>query len=555
MLKLLAAGGAAVGGWGYASKIARSAVIADGPGGFIDVARVPNAVTVITEEGRLSATGDGRGAWDATGAKGTTRVVTRVDGAASRVTLSAAQDARPKWIELRWSGQTSAWQRVLGDQWERAYGDLRWRSPQAGRVSPWYLVMETPQGTHAVGVKTQPNAFCSWLFDTDGVVLLCDVRSGGVGVELGDRELHVCDVISRRGSQDESAFAALCAFCKQMCPKPRLTDQPVYGFNDWYYAYGHNTPAGLLADADALSELASSKTNRPYCVIDDGWQTKEKAKEGQWSATRPTFGFMSELAAEMKKRNVRPGIWMRPLVDETKSWPQPWHMSRDRNLLDPTILEVKQVVANDITRLREWGFQLIKHDFSSVDIAGRWGREMQDGCVTQDGWSFHSRKQTTAEIINDLYATIRKAAGDDVVVLGCNTMSHLTAGVFEVNRIGDDTSGNEWHRNPQMGVNCLAFRGPQQGAFYGADADCAPITTRIEWKRTKQWLDLVARSGTPLFISLERKAATTEVKDAIRKALSAAALNQPLGEPLDWTETATPRRWKLDGEIVTYDWS
>jgi hypothetical protein len=116
------------------------------------------------------------------------------------------------------------------------------------------------------------------------------------------------------------------------------------------------------------------------------------------------------------------------------------------NLLDPTISEVRQVVANDIARLREWGFQLIKHDFSTVDIADRWGREMHDGSVTEDGWSFQSRKQTTAEIINDFYATIRKAAADDVVVLGCNTMSHLTAGVFEVNRIGDDSSGNEWHR-------------------------------------------------------------------------------------------------------------
>jgi alpha-galactosidase len=215
---------------------------------------------------------------------------------------------------------------------------------------------------------------------------------------------------------------------------------------------------------------------------------------------------------------------------------------------------VKQLVADDVRRLRQWGYRLIKHDFSTIDVVGRWGREMKGGAVTSDGWSFASRARTTAEVITDLYRTIRAAAGD-AVVIGCNTVSHLCAGIFELNRIGDDTSGNEWHRNPQMGVNTLAFRAPHQDAFYGADADCCPITTRLDFKKAGQWLDLVARSGTPLFVSVERKAATSEVRDALRSAFAAASKPLPLGEPLDWMTTPVPREWQLNGSRVTYDWS
>src|SRR4051812_1067260 len=211
---------------------------------------------------------------------------------------------------------------------------------------------------------------------------------------------------------------------------------------------------------------------------------------------------MQELAASMQRCGVRPGIWMRPLIDEIAAWPAAWRLSRNAKLLDPTLPDVKHLVQTDIRRLRDWGYELIKHDFSTYDILGRWGKDMPAGAITADGWSFASRTHTSAEVIGELYRTIREAAGD-AVIIGCNTVSHLSAGLFELNRIGDDTSGQDWHRNPQMGVNALAFRGPHQGAFYGADADCCPITTRLDWSKARQWLDLVARSGTPLFVSVE----------------------------------------------------
>ena len=69
-------------------------------------------------------------------------------------------------------------------------------------------------------------------------------------------------------------------------------------------------------------------------------------------------------------------------------------------------------------------------------------------------------------------------------------------------RTGDDTSGRDWNRTRKMGVNTLAFRAPQQGTFFAIDADCAAITKDVPWQFSAQWLDLLARSGAPLFVSL-----------------------------------------------------
>ena len=134
-------------------------------------------------------------------------------------------------------------------------------------------------------------------------------------------------------------------------------------------------------------------------------------------------------------------------------------------------------------------------------------------------------------------------------------MSHLSAGLFELNRIGDDTSGNEWERTRKMGVNALAFRGVQQNHFYAADSDCVGLTTKIPWAKNKLWMQLVANSGTPLFISAQPDAVGREQKEFIKKCFASASQILPVAEPLDWMNTPTPTKWKLNEKTVDFDWS
>ena len=462
-------------------------------------------------------------------------------------------------LRLRWQGGFPSGWRFLGDAWERSYGDLEWRGLVGERPMPWYFLASGGGLTYGYGVKTGAASICSWQADAGGVTLWLDVSNGGAGVELGERRLAAAAVVVHQGQAGESALAAARTFCRAMCEKPRLAPKPIYGSNNWYYAYGRNTSAAAsLKDAALMAELVPPGVeDRPFVVLDMGWGGPPEGA-GPVTETQSGYPDMPGLARQMKELGVRPGIWTRPTLTTEKlaeGWRLPPSGGRARGAsitLDPSIPEALAYIAASIATIRGWGYELIKHDYSTFDLTGRWGFEMGPE-ITAPGWHFHDRGKTTAEIILDLYRAIRNSAGD-AVLIGCNTIGHLAAGLVEAQRIGDDTSGREWSRTRKMGVNTLAFRLAQNNTFFAADADCVPITRDIPWDLTRQWLDLVARSGTALFISADPAAVTAEQKPALKEALLAAAgRHQPAGA-VDWMDTTVPEHWRLDGRDVRYHW-
>ena len=264
------------------------------------------------------------------------------------------------------------------------------------------------------------------------------------------------------------------------------------------------------------------------------------------------------MAGDIVNLGMRPGLWTRPLCaryNDNRNLLAPVIKGRDdpkNPVLDPTIPENIERVKNNIFIYKQWGFEMVKHDYSTYDITGRWGFDMYES-ITAPGWSFNDKSKTNAEIINHLYRSIREAAGD-MYIIGCNTMSHLSAGVFELNRIGDDTSGKEWARTRKMGVNTMGFRMHQHNAFYAADGDCVGLTKQVPWDKNKQWMQLLAESSAPLFISAQPDALGTEQKAFIKQCFAKAATVQPIGEPLDWLTNTLPTKWKLNNSEVDFDW-
>jgi len=519
--------------------------------GFLNLLRAPDRVVAQTTTDTQALSHRTSDRW--TSDSGIVVTIAEQTGAL-RVALSTPSIAI-KRLYLRWRGDMSNTRLIMGDAWERAYGDLEWRTWVPDRVMPWYFATYDGSVTNAYGVRTGASAFCYWQIDEHGISLCADVRSGTAAVVLGERTLDVCDVVCRGGHPADSAFAALHAFCRQMCTNPRLPSQPVYGSNDWYWAYGKNSADSVRVDAQHIVELSPTGNNRPFVVIDDGWQPgrgKNETGAGTWDRGNEKFPDIPGLTANVRKIGARPGVWIRPL-QPTADAPDSWRLTRTRTVLDPTVPEVRQKIADDIARLREWGFELIKHDYTTFDIFGRWGFQMGTD-LTRGEWTFASGTgRTTAEVINDLYGAIRAAAGESLVI-GCNTVSHLSAGHFELCRIGDDTSGTDWARTRKMGVNSLAFRGAQHGTFYAADADCVGVTNDIPWTFNRQWLDLLARSGTTLFVSLAPDALGAQQRTDLRNALALAATRQSPGEPLDWQRTVYPEAWKLKGDERNFDW-
>ncbi len=515
--------------------------------GFATIHRPPDVVRAFGPDGEIALHHARDGMWEGNG------VDIRTCVGPDYLSVKLRSPGKVVRIQMRWHANLASIQRYLGDHWERSYADLEWRAESASRVMPWYFMAFDGHRTHGYGVKTGAGAMCFWSADSQGITLWADVRSGGAPVELGDRTLEVARVLCREGHGNESAFQATRAFCLKMCPNPRLLDKPAYGTNDWDYAYGQSS-ADLIAGVSGLiSELSPNASNRPYSVVDEGWAKgpyKGNFGHGPWFGN-PNFGDMGKFAERLRGLGVRPGIWFRPLTPLADT-PDSWKLNRDNRYLDPTIPEVIEHVASHIKRFTRWGYEMIKHDFTSWDLFGHWGFQMGPS-PTRDGWKLNDASKTNAEVLTDLYRTIREAAGE-AGLLGCNTVGHLAAGFHELQRSGDDTSGRNWDRTRRMGVNTLAFRSPQHRAFFDVDPDIVAITKAMPWELVEQWLRLVSESGTALFVSIEPSVVEPKHRVALKRALELAAKLQVVGEPLDWMASDCPRHWKLLGQKAEFSW-
>ncbi len=372
--------------------------------------------------------------------------------------------------------------------------------------------------------------------------------------------MKAAEIVAQEGHPGQSPFHSIQAFCRKLCEHPRLPEKSVYGSNNWYYLYGENmTVESILSDVEQLAGLAPPGANAPFMVVDMGWG-KAPEGAGPWTQDNSRLSEMPAVVAEMKKRGVRPGVWIRPLLT-VEPVPAAWRLSVNRLegpykapllVLDPSVPEALDHIQEGLRRIAGWGFELIKHDFSTSDLLGSWGFQMGAELTSAD-WHFADRSRTTAEIVLRFYGAIREAAGN-AVLIGCNTVGHLGAGIFELQRIGDDTSGRDWDRTRRMGVNTLAFRLPQHRAFFLVDPDCVPVTRAVPIELTRQWCDLVVGSGAALFISADPSTTTAEEKKMLKMALLKASRFGPEAEPLDWMQTTCPQRWKLSGGVREFDW-
>lgn len=479
-----------------------------------------------------------------------TTIETIVDGNKLDLYICAQND-KPRFVELHWGADTKDNILVLGDTWERSYGNLEFLKLKDNKRSmPWYFIATDKKTCFCFGVKTGCNSFVSFKYNKEGITALVDCRNGGNGVHLGGRKLHLATFIFVE-YDNGNVFENLKDYCKKLCDNPILPKERIYGGNNWYYAYGKSNYKQIISDAKFQVELAEGIDNKPFQVIDDCWQPKKCA--GPWRPNRK-FKDMKKLADEIKELGARPGIWVRLLRNKDRAITKDMRFLRGkkRTYLDPTHPKTQEYIKADIKRIKSWGYELLKHDFSTFDLFASFGMDMDETITKVENWHFYDKTKTNAEIVLNFYKLIKETAGD-MLIIGCNTISHLSAGLVHIYRTGDDTSGREWERTKVMGVNTLAFRLAQNETFYMCDADCVGILkNKVPWEKNSQWLHLLSYSNTPLFISCTNEI-TEEQKRDISKAYK--VFDEPHQfKPIDIFDTRTPSKWEIDGKIVDYNW-
>lgn len=515
----------------------------------ISIKKLPDYVRVVTETEKYLCKQEGNGFYSQD-----VQVAVKEVRGSMQVTL-AAQDTPVRFIVLRFNGGWDRKYRFLGDAIERGYGNLKWEVLDPERIMPWYFLASSEEETIGYGVKVRPSALAFWMCDQEGISLWLDTRSGAKGVTLKGRELELACLVEKKSGTSQDAFAFMKDFCKALSDQPVFPERPVYGSNNWYYAYGNSSEAMILRDAALLAELTEGLDNRPFMVIDDCWQELALTKG---AAGRPyergnvRFPDMKGLADKMRRMGVRPGIWIRPLETNEMFLKDSLRSERDRNTLDISVPEALELIGEDVRRAAGWGYDLIKYDFATFDFYGDFYSNPLPW-LRQEGWGLKDRSKTSAEAIKDLYRVIYENAGG-ALLIGCNVIGHLASGYIHLHRSGDDTSGHSYDRSIMMGVNTLTYRMAQHRNFFHMDADCVGITSDIDWKDNKKFLELLAYSGTPLFVSMDPKAVTEEIKEDLKAAFRLASEQKDELLPLDWMHTTIPESYSINGELKSFNW-
>lgn len=420
-----------------------------------------------------------------------------------------------KYLKLRFNGDFKDVEKVYGDQWERAGQPsyLEWKSIRAGRVLPWFCYVIAKGKTSCYGVKTGANCFAFFQVDKAGLTLFLNLCNGLDGTDL-QQSIIACEVVETLEKEGDCYHTAA-EFSKRMCDNPILPKQPIFGVNNWYWAYGNISFESVLKETDYLLQMTKGCKHRPYMIIDDGWQKHRIPGAGNYIGgewlPNDKFADMQKMADAIHEKGAKAGVWFRPLLTR-ENVPQEAILSEENGgiVMDPSHPFTLEKVYQDAKRLSDWGFDLIKHDFSTIDITGMpvLDSEKNDYMMVAKTRSFYDKTKTTAMIIKALYSAIQKGVGDKDVI-GCNTVGHLTAGIHSVYRIGHDTSGRSFEWTRRDGINSV-MRLPLNNAFYNADPDCAAFTEMVDADINLDFLEMCALTGMTTLASVTPNILTCE---------------------------------------------
>nr|MBQ4319072.1 hypothetical protein [Clostridia bacterium] len=443
---------------------------------------------------------------------------------------------------------------VYGDDFARYINQIPWRGVTPNSIMPWYFHAYDGERLTSYGVKTGPNAFCHFQCDDHGITLWIDVRNGGRGVEITE-PLDVCDIICDEGTEGEDPYRTAEKFCARMCEAPVQLKTPLFGVNNWYWAYGNISHETIMTETDQLMDMCRDAVAKPYMILDDGWQLNRFSSKsgsyngGPWDRPNANFTDMAETAEAIHAKGAYAGIWFRPLLTCVPAPAEAWSAAYYKGsgfLLDPTHPYTLEKVAADTALIRSWGYELLKHDFTTYDTLNT--------TPNPDGpWNFYDKSVTNCAMLKKLYRTIQDAAGD-AVVIGCNTINHLVAGIHAVQRSGGDTSGRSFEITRLDGVKCMV-RQPQNGKFFAVDPDCAAFTDMVDPQLNLDFLEMAAITGTVTLASVTPGILKPDEMKRIREIYKIASEGGRGAVPEKWVGVNNPSQYITpDGKRYDYDW-
>jgi len=230
------------------------------------------------------------------------------------------------------------------------------------------------------------------------------------------------------------------ALGKKYKVKPVEEDVPT-GWCSWYYYYTNISESIILSN---LHEVKNRKLPIEFFQIDDGYQNEI----GDWTVVNEKFPRgVRFLAEEIRKQNLKPGIWLAPFLVRKKSsfftlypeailkdekgnpvpaiWNPLWGMDYTYTLdvTHPKSIEFLEELFKTFTR--DYGYNYLKLDFLfSASLLG----------------VPYNKRLTPSERYRQALELIRKVVGKNTFLLGCGAPLIPSIGIFDGMRIGCDVT-------------------------------------------------------------------------------------------------------------------
>lgn len=356
----------------------------------------------------------------------------------------------------------------------------------------WYLVGATSCFRGSIFFKLEGD-LCKAYWDLEGTVIAADNEYAGD---------FVCFITAKKRSELMEQYAYLIN-----THHPHATLESKTGWCSWYAYYADVTEKNVL---DNLDLMADKFDDLEYLQIDDGYQLHM----GDWLSDSDKFTLgLKELCERIRSKGKKPAIWVAPFIADSRSaifkehqdwfikdqdgkpiaaenvtyggWREtPWY------LLDFTIPAVRERISNVFKTMRtEMGIDYFKLD------ACYWG--------AIKGLKYYNAGITSVIHYRLGIDCIRKGAGDDAYILGCNAPFWPSLGLVNAQRITDDVDRTEHRINQQ--VEEFRHRNWMANRLWSNDVDCLvtkalPGQNELDLKYYRQLYAIALASGGPVIV-------------------------------------------------------
>ncbi len=266
---------------------------------------------------------------------------------------------------------------------------------------------------------------------------------------------------------------------------------------------------------DIVKEMQWLREHQVTCPadiiqIDGGWCT-----EGAWDtyfADKLPEG-LSGVLAQINEYGFKPGLWLSPFLVEPQApmylAHQDWILRKPDNG-DPVTYSGRYVWDGSIPEVCQWIESVFRHLSEELQIKYFKLDFLSNGLSGVPG---ANAAMTSVERYRNFIAAIRRGAGDDAYILGCNSTVY-DAEFFDAARMGPDIQSKwNWDFGIPHSANCISHKFYLSGHLYNGDTDYLivrnsddepdvvsyPATATVN--EAKVWCDFVTLISKASFMS------------------------------------------------------